>query len=263
MTPPGVWATRIGLGRSPGGCARRVRRACSGAQSSSSTAPARSMRRGHHGVPVGVAGAVHEGRRSAGSRAARSLSCAESEQLLGFLLLRSEPCAARSGQGGGDEQHVLAGIVVHLPGGADVVVRRRRPSSSSGRQHRGGLVPGPGEVVAVVVETHVGVLAGGVAALRDRPCTSRTQRTMPRATSAYSSVPKQGVGVEIGLEQLGVVVGHLLEVGHDPLGVHAVAVEAAAELVVASAPRHPLEGPVDDACGSGRSGGRTSDAAAG
>ena len=34
--------------------------------------------------------------------------------------------------------------------------------------------------------------------------------------------------------------------GHDPLGVHAVAMEAAAELVVDAAAAHPLQGPVDD-----------------
>ena len=49
-------------------------------------------------------------------------------------------------------------------------------------------------------------------------------------------------GVEIGARQLRVVVEHLLEVRHEPVGVGAVAVEAAAELVVDPAAGHLGQG---------------------
>ena len=70
---------------------------------------------------------------------------------------------------------------------------------------------------------------------------------MPRAAAAYSSVPNRAYASSVRLEQLGVVVRHLLEVGHDPFGVDAVAVEAAAELVVDATARHAVEGAVEDA----------------
>jgi hypothetical protein len=47
--------------------------------------------------------------------------------------------------------------------------------------------------------------------------------------------------VEVERGELGVVVEHLLEVRHEPLAVHRVAVEAPAELVVDAAAGHPVE----------------------
>ncbi len=45
-------------------------------------------------------------------------------------------------------------------------------------------------------------------------------------------------GMQIGAQQLGVVVEHLLEMGDEPVAVHAVAVKTAAKLVVDAALRH-------------------------
>ena len=47
--------------------------------------------------------------------------------------------------------------------------------------------------------------------------------------------------VEVGRDEQGVVVEHLLEVRDEPHGVHAVAVEPAADLVVHPAERHSVE----------------------
>ncbi len=48
--------------------------------------------------------------------------------------------------------------------------------------------------------------------------------------------------VEVERGELGIVVEHLLEVRHQPLSVHRVAMEAAAELVVHAAAGHPGQG---------------------
>ncbi len=50
-----------------------------------------------------------------------------------------------------------------------------------------------------------------------------------------------GPGLGVGAEQLGVVVEHLLEVRHRPVAVHAVAMEAAADLVEEPAAGHGAE----------------------
>ena len=85
------------------------------------------------------------------------------------------------------EQHVLAGVVLHLAGRADVVVSGG-DVQLVGSQDRRGLVPSPGEVVAVVSSpTSASWLAAYPPAGSE--AISRTQRTIPRATSAYSSVP--------------------------------------------------------------------------
>ena len=49
------------------------------------------------------------------------------------------------------------------------------------------------------------------------------------------------VGMNVILEQLGVVVGHLLEVRDDPALIDRVAMEAAGELVIDAAARHFLQ----------------------
>ncbi len=60
-------------------------------------------------------------------------------------------------------------------------------------------------------------------------------------TLAEDRAPRHLPGVQVGAQQLGVVVEHLLEVRHEPDGVDAVAVKAAAELVVDAAVRHLLQ----------------------
>jgi hypothetical protein len=132
--------------------------------------------------------------------------------------------------------------VVHLARGPDVVVgggdlELLRP------QYRGGFIPGPGEVVAVVVQPDVGVLARRVAGLRVGGDLAHPADDPPGHLGVLAGA-EEGEGIEIGPQQFGIVVGHLLEVGDDPLRVHTVAVEPAAELVVDTAPAHSLEGTV-------------------
>ena len=54
------------------------------------------------------------------------------------------------------------------------------------------------------------------------------------------------VGPQVQAGQLGLVVEHLLEVGHFPFGFGGVAVKAAADLVVDAAQGHGLQGVEDD-----------------
>ena len=53
--------------------------------------------------------------------------------------------------------------------------------------------------------------------------------------------------MEVERGELRVVVEHLLEVGHQPVGIHRVAVESAAELVVHPAPREVVAGALPEA----------------
>ena len=63
--------------------------------------------------------------------------------------------------------------------------------------------------------------------------------------AAVLGIPRRLPGLEIEERQLGLVVEHLLEVGHEPDLVDRVAVESAAQLVVDAAPRHAGEGLAD------------------
>ncbi len=93
----------------------------------------------------------------------------------------------------------------------------------------------PGAVVAV------GVQRGGEGALGSAQFADhevgRPQRDPPRPLTA-GGAPQ----VRVHPAQQRVVVEHLLEVGHRPRGVHRVAGEAAAELVVEATARHRLAG---------------------
>ena len=77
---------------------------------------------------------------------------------------------------------------MHLARRADVVVRGGDVELVAG-EHRRSLLAGPGEVVAVVVQPHVRVLAGGVRRLGVRRHLAHPAHDTP-CHSAYSSVPK-------------------------------------------------------------------------
>ena len=57
-------------------------------------------------------------------------------------------------------------------------------------------------------------------------------------------------GMDVIAQQLGVVVGHLLEVRNDPVLIDRVAMEAAGDLVVDAAARHLREGGARDVGGA-------------
>ena len=65
---------------------------------------------------------------------------------------------------------------------------------------------------------------------------------MSRATVGVAGLAAHQIGVEIQLRQLRVVVEHLLEMRHQPFGIHRVAGEAAAKLIVNAAGRHAVAG---------------------
>ena len=48
--------------------------------------------------------------------------------------------------------------------------------------------------------------------------------------------------IEVEIHQLGVVIQHLLEMRHEPFGVHGITREAAADLIVNSARGHVVAG---------------------
>ncbi len=133
---------------------------------------------------------------------------------------------------------------MHLARGADVVIGRDC-LQFVGREHRRGLVPGPREVVPVVVEPDISVLAGAISTRVVRKHLSNPGDDPP-GHIAVLVLSEQGVGVQIHLEKLRVVVRHLLEMGDDPPGIHAVAMKSASELVVHATSGHSLQGAVDD-----------------
>ena len=65
---------------------------------------------------------------------------------------------------------------------------------------------------------------------------------MSRATSAWRASPLDKKRVEVKLRELRVVVEHLLEMRHEPFGIHRVARKSAAELVVDAAGGHAFAG---------------------
>ena len=97
-------------------------------------------------------------------------------------------------------------------------------------QHRGDLIGGP-HVEPALLALGVGVegrveAAAVVAQIAQHESDGLVQH-LPEAGAA-SYLP----GVQVQPGEQGVVVQHLLEVGHNPLGVHRVAAETAAQVVV-------------------------------
>ncbi len=58
---------------------------------------------------------------------------------------------------------------------------------------------------------------------------------------AEERIASDGVAVQIILQKLGIIVGHLFEMGHEPAFVDGIAVESAAHLIVNAAASHFLE----------------------
>src|SRR5271166_3810631 len=118
---------------------------------------------------------------------------------------------------------------------------QRRCLKFVGSEYSPGFVRSPGEVVAIVVEVNVGVLGGVEAA-----AFTVAQPLVHPAHNVASNmevilVAEHLVSVYIVLQQLRVVVGHLLEVRHGPVLVNRVTMEAATKLVIHSTLRHFAE----------------------
>ncbi len=134
-------------------------------------------------------------------------------------------------------QHVARRIVLHLAALVDAVIRRRQLELLR-RQRLPRLSPRPSEVVAIVVQGDVGVLAGveaGLAAVGQH-LIGPAQNVQGHAAETLAAGGLRRVNVVF--QQLGVVIGHLLEMRHSPMLVHAVAVKPAGQLVVDAAARH-------------------------
>ena len=100
-----------------------------------------------------------------------------------------------------------------------------------------GGAPGEGQALDPV---GVGVLARGERAVLGRQLAQHVVEGGP-GDVAVARVSGEAPGVDVDPGQLGVVVEHLLEVRHEPLGVGRVAVEPAAELVPHPAIRHRVQ----------------------
>ena len=134
--------------------------------------------------------------------------------------------------------------MAHLAPFANLPVAQRKllvGCNESGRiQRRARLSQRPGEVVAVVVEVDVGVLRG----IKAAPFAVAQGRLQPAHDFFHGAqkilAPQVLVAVQVVAQQFGIVVEHLLEVRNRPALV-AIAVKAAGQLVVHSAPRHFFE----------------------
>ena len=138
-------------------------------------------------------------------------------------------------------EHVLLRVVVHLT----VLVHVEDATSNMEcplRQRVSQLLESPRPVIAVVAELHIGILGR----VEDAPVGIRQHFHDPVHNTLRDFLeewnPERRVAVEVGVQQLRVVVRHLLEVRHDPALVHRVAVEPAAHMIANPAPRHRGEG---------------------
>ena len=190
-----------------------------------------------HPVPTRVDRLIDEGRLPPGAGVGHFSPGARQEfRHLGFVKLHARGDGAERLV---NEQHVFRGVVMHLALRFNVVVKggnaRLRPVERGVQ-----FVQRPGEVIAVVVKVDVRVLAGVKAGLGMR------QHVFKEAENSQGDFAKEFVagnliGAQVISQQAGVVVRHLLEVGHNPALVHRVAMKAAADLVVDAAPPHVFE----------------------
>jgi hypothetical protein len=137
--------------------------------------------------------------------------------------------------------------VVHFSRGPDVVVRSDDREFLFG-EDGGGFFEGPGEVVSIVVQADICVLAGSISTF----CVRQHLADPAYYSAGYLRVllgTERRMGVEVGSEQFRIVVTHLLEVGDNPLRIDTVAVKSPTELVVDPAPSHTLKGPLHDVAG--------------
>ena len=115
-----------------------------------------------HGVPTGIERGVDVGggtlvargeQQRAGARNGFAHNRGGKSQLPGDIVGLAR-----------DPQHVFRGIVVHLPLRADIVIKLDHAGVRLG-QHGANFLERPGEIIAVVVERNVRVLAGVEAAV--------------------------------------------------------------------------------------------------
>ena len=113
--------------------------------------------------------------------------------------------------------------------------------NSSSAEDRLGFCNRPGEVVTIVIQIDVGVLRGIEAAALAiaKPLVHPANNVA--GDMCVKLIAEYLVSVDVVLQQLGIVVRHLLEMRHDPTLVDRVAMKASRELVVDAALRHLRE----------------------
>ena len=190
------------------------------------------------GIPVGINSRVDERRRALTPRRVQP-GMSRGQQ---FLRLRGSLAGTSSHriEVPLHMQHVLGGVVMHVPQIADIVIGPGNLHLFRG-EHGRGFGPRPGKVIAIVVQIDVRILRSIEAA----PLPVRKPRVHP--TDDVLGYPR-GLGVDIALEgmhivlqQLRVVIQHLLEVRHHPGLVNGVAMEAPAQVVVDATQSHLLQ----------------------
>ena len=129
---------------------------------------------------------------------------------------------------------------MHFAAGFHVVIKLHHPRFI-GRQRRAQFLQRPGEIIAVVVQRVVGVLAG----VKSAPLLVGKHFVHP-GDDAFRGLLQKSIlrdlpAMQIIFQQLGIVIGHFFKMRHQPFFIHRVAVESAAELVIHSAARHFLE----------------------
>ena len=153
--------------------------------------------------------------------------------------------ASRSRRWQSNHRSSVLRVLAQLQGGGAVLERAGvgdrqqagRPRPVVGAEHLDQLVRCP-DVERALGALGVRVEGGGEAALG---CPELPEQEVGDALGRPD--PHVGAPGGVDAQQLGVVVEHLLEVRHHPVGIDAVAGEAAAELVVDPATGHRLQRP--------------------
>ena len=134
----------------------------------------------------------------------------------------------------------FAGLWCISPCGFDVVAKLD-DARLFGREDRAHFVQRPGEIIAVVVERLVGVLARVKSAAR--LVREHGIRPIDDAFGDFAKkrIARDLIAVQKILQQFRIVVRHFLEMRHAPALVHRIAMEPAGHLVVDASGAHFLE----------------------
>ncbi len=146
---------------------------------------------------------------------------------------------------------LAGGLIAEVAFGADAPGRLDQFELPR-RQDRCELRPGP-EVEAALLALAVGVLGGEERAVCRRHVAQHVGEDLARG-ARVSLVAGRAPGLDRGQREHGLVVEHLLEVGHEPLAVGRVAVKAPADVVPDPAAAHRCECAVDHLDGVGVAG---------
>ena len=129
---------------------------------------------------------------------------------------------------------------MHVPDFLNVVIEHRHRCLVFA-QRRFRFLQSPGEIIAVILHRIIRILRSVKAAMRAvaEPFVHPADDVARHLREKF--LPGRLISVHIVFQQLRIVVTHLLEMRHDPALVHRIAMEAARQLVINTAPRHLLQ----------------------